>query len=78
MSAVLAAFGVVAIMIVVVTAIGLGVYHFFVFPNVDAVAQDIRWYNYDDESQHYLYWFWFWLIVLFGGLLASAKANVKE
>lgn len=71
------AFGLVFLMILIVTGIGLAVYHFLVFPNVDGVAQDLEWFNYDGNSQHFLYWFGFWSIILFGGILSSAKVNSK-
>lgn len=72
------AFGLVFVLILVVTAIGLGVYHLLVFPNLDGVAQDLSWYNYDDQSQHFLYWFGFWSIILFGGILSTTKATTRE
>lgn len=75
MSAVAATVGLGFVLILVVTAVGLGIYHFFVFPNVDGVAQDVSWYNYDEQSKHFLYWFWFWSIILFGGILSSTKVN---
>jgi len=63
------------IVIGAIVGILLGVYHFLIFPNVDGVAQDIDWYNYDKDSQHFIYWFWFWTVGIGtgGGLLTMAR-----
>ena len=59
--------------IIIFIVIPLLIYHFLIFPNFDGVMQDLRWYNYDDESQHYLYWSVFWVIAIVGGFLSSKK-----
>lgn len=54
------------------------VYHFLIFPNVDGVAQDLSWFNYDGQSQHFLYWLGFWSIVILAAITClNVKANDK-
>lgn len=63
-------------LIPVFIAIPILIYNFLVFPNIDGVAQDLSWYNYDVESQHYLYWLGFWTSGLLGGIFgASLRSN---
>lgn len=64
---------VVAILAAVI-AVPLLVYHFLIFPNVDGVAQDLTWFKYDNQSQHFLYWTGFWGIVI---LAAIAGVSIK-
>ncbi len=56
-------------------AVPVLIYHFLVFPNVDGVAQDLSWYNYDDSSQHFLYWLGFWSSAIIGGILGGSIKN---
>lgn len=65
-------------LIALVIAAPLLIYHFLVFPNINGVTQDIEWYNYDDDSEHFLYWFGFWVIVLFGAFYSGSKASSSK
>lgn len=56
-------------------AIPILIYHFLVFPNIDGMIQDISWYNYDSQSQHYLYWIGFYASGIFGGLLGKGSIS---
>lgn len=60
-------------LIALVVFLPLIIYHFLVFPNINGVAQDLEWYLYDNESEHFLYWFGFWMIVLFGAFYGGSK-----
>ena len=53
-------------------AIPILIYHFLIFPNIDGVVQDLTWYAYDNQSQHFIYWFGFWSSAIFGGVLGSS------
>ena len=53
-------------------SIPLLIYHFLMFPNLDGVVQDLSWYNYDEESQHFVYWFGFWFMGIFGFIFGNA------
>lgn len=57
---------------------GMLIYHFLIFPNIDGVAQDTSFYNYDNDSQHYLYWFGFWMIWIFGSIAGYAKLGYNK
>ena len=71
----LALLAIVGLVILVIT-IPLLVYHFLIFPNIDGVLQDLRWYNYDDQSQHFIYWFFFWGVAF--GSAVGTKGLVKN
>lgn len=58
-------------------AIPILIYHFLIFPNFDGVIQDLSWYKYDDQSQHFLYWVGFYSSGIFGAILGSRSSNAK-
>jgi hypothetical protein len=64
--------------IALVIAIPILIWHFLIFPNLDGVVQDLEWYNYDMESQHFLYWLGFWTIGLSSGIFGLSKSGGKN
>jgi len=48
-----------------------------IFPNVDGVMQDVDWFNYDDESGHYIFWSGFWLLMV-GSTLGAIKSVTSK
>ena len=62
-------------LIPVFVAIPILIYHFLIFPNLDGVVQDISWYNYDNQSQHFLYWIGFYSSGIVGGILGSSSVR---
>lgn len=56
-------------------ALPLLLYHFLFFPNLDGMMQDISWYNYDEESGHFLYWVGFYTSAFIGGILGASLKN---
>lgn len=54
------------------------IYHFLIFPNIDGVVQDLSWYNYDIQSQHYLYWLGFWFSGIVGGIFGSTLRSKND
>lgn len=64
------------LLVVLFLIIPLLIYNFLVFPNLDAVVQNVTWYKYDANSQHFIYWLGFWTIVLFGSRSVKTKEKV--
>lgn len=62
----------------VILVVPLLVYHFLMFPNLNGVVQDLAWYNYDDQSEHFLYWFGFWFMGVFGFLIGNGWLKSKD
>ena len=62
--------------IAAVVSLPLIIYHFLMFPNLNGVVQDLDWFNYDADSQHFLYWFGFWFMGSFGGALAFSAVKL--
>ena len=60
--------------ILAILAVPILVYTYLIFPNFDGLAQDISWFKYDDQSQHYLYWAGFWIIIVLSVIGAIAVA----
>lgn len=69
---------VAAALMVLVVSIPLLVWHVLVFPNLDGVVQDLDWYNYDSQSQHFLYWLGFWFIAIGFGRLGYSQNGGKS
>ncbi len=67
----------IPVIISVFVAIPILIYHFLIFPNFDGVVQDLSWYNYDDQSQHFLYWVGFYSSGIFGAILGAGSSNAK-
>jgi len=61
----------------VFVAIPILIYHFLVFPNIDGVVQDLSWYNYDNNSQHFLYWLGFYSSGIVGGIFGASMGSSK-
>ena len=59
-------------------ALPILLYHFLIFPNIDGVVQDISWYNYDSDSQHFLYWVGFYASGVFGGILGASAGSSNK
>lgn len=66
------------LIIIFLIILPLLIYTFLVFPNLDGVIQDLSWYNYDKDSQHYLFWFGFWMIFYFGTRSATHKYESEK
>ena len=62
----------------VFVAIPILIYHFLIFPNIDGVVQDLSWYNYDNQSQHFLYWVGFYGSGVVGGILGSSSVRSRK
>lgn len=74
-TSIIVAFGLTILLFGAIVTGGLLAYHFLVFENIGGFFNDLDFYNYDTESEHYLYWFFFWNIILFSGILA--RTSVK-
>ncbi len=68
---------VLVIAIPVFIALPIVMYHFLIFPNIDGVIQDVSWYNYDAQSQHFLYWTGFYASGIVGGILGASVRSSK-
>ncbi len=60
------------ILLAVIVASPLLVFHFLIAPNIDGFFNDLSFYNPDDMSSHYLYWFFFWGIAFSAIRLGSS------
>jgi len=69
--------GLAIVLVVLLIAAPLLVWHFLVFPNVDGFVNDLSFYEQDAESQHFLYWFWFWTIAFSGMALTGTKIKTS-
>lgn len=58
-------------------AIPILMYHFLIFPNIDGVVQDLTWYSYDHQSQHFIYWTGFYASAIVGGILGASLKNAN-
>lgn len=72
------AVGLAILLGVLIIFLPLIIYTFLVFPNFDGIMQNVHWYTYDKNSQHFLYWAGFWLIVLFGSRGVVSGSQKKE
>jgi len=66
---------VIGSLIIIAIIMPLIIWMVFVFPNVDGMLQDVDWYMYDNESQHFIFWSGFWILAMgFGsGILGLMK-----
>lgn len=69
--------GVIIAIIIIVPLVSLLVWTFLIFPNIDGIAQDLSWYRYDNQSQHYLYWSGFWILLIVGGIGGATISTRK-
>ena len=69
------AFALIVGLMALFVVIPLLIYTFLIFPNFDGVMQDLTWFKYDSNSQHYLFWFGFWFVAIFGGRMAYGSAK---
>lgn len=65
----------IIVLVVLLVCAPLVIYHFLIFPNIDGVAQDLSFYNYDVDSSHFLYWFFFWGV---GGIGLASAARLSS